>query len=126
MRYRLLIATSAAAFAALPATASASQMINRNATSVKLAVNRNGIALVTYRSAGRLNHTLAWGAINARTPTRGMKQVKFKFDYSGGWGSHGKNMWKGFRNACGPYEGPQLRYLVAACTAPGSEAFGCE
>ena len=118
MRHRILIAIFIAAFAALPATASASQMINRNATSVKLAVNRNGIALVTYRSAGRLNHTLAWGAINARTPTRGMKQVKFKFDYSGGWGSHGKNMWKGFRNACGPYEGPQLRYLVAACTAP--------
>ena len=81
-------------------------MIDRNATKVKLAVNGNGVALLTYRSEGRLNHTLAWGAINARTPTRGMKQVKFKLDYSGGWGSHRKAMWKGFRNACGPYEGP--------------------
>ena len=47
-----------------------------------------------------------------------MKQVKFRIDYSGGWGSHRKAMWKGFRNVCGPYEGPELRYLVAACTAP--------
>jgi hypothetical protein len=107
----------AAAFAALPATASASQLINRNATSLKLAVNRNGVALMTYRSAGRLNHTLAWGAINARTPTRGMKQIKFQIDYSGGWGSRRKDIWKGFKNACGPYKGPQLRYMVAACTA---------
>jgi hypothetical protein len=92
-------------------------MINRNATSVKLAVNRSGIALLTYRSGGRLNHTLAWGAINARTPTRGMKQIKFKIDYSGGWGSRHKDIWKGFKNACGPYEGPELRYMVAGCTA---------
>src|SRR6266487_5865135 len=99
LRYRILIAIIAAACAALPGTASASQMINRNATNVKLAVNRNGVALLTYRSAGRLNHTLAWGAINARTPTRGMKQVRFKIDYSGGWGSDRKNTWKGFKNA---------------------------
>jgi hypothetical protein len=118
LRYRILIAIFATALLALPATASASQMVNRNATGVKLAVNRNGVALLTYRSAGRLNHTLAWGAINARTPTRGMKQVRFKIDYSGGWGSHRKDIWRGFRNACRPYEGPQLRYLVAACTAP--------
>jgi hypothetical protein len=116
-RVAILIVVAAAAFAALPATASASQLINRNATSLKLAVNRNGVALMTYRSAGRLNHTLAWGAINARTPTRGMKQIKFKIDYSGGWGSRRKDIWKGFKNACGPYKGPQLRYMVAACTA---------
>jgi hypothetical protein len=112
-----IIIVVAAAFAALPATASASQLINRNATGLKLAVNRHGVALLTYRSAGRLNHTLAWGAINARTPTRGMKQIKFKIDYSGGWGSRRKDIWKGFKNACGPYKGPQLRYMVAACTA---------
>ena len=118
MRYRNLISVIAAAFAVLPATASASQMINRNATDLKFAVNRRGVALLTYRSAGRLNHTLAWGAINARTPTRGLKQTRFKIDYSGGWGSRRKDVWKGFKNACGPYEGPELRYVVAACTAP--------
>jgi hypothetical protein len=92
-------------------------MITRNATNVTLSVNYKGIALLNYRSDGRQHHTLAWGAINARTPTRGMKQIKFKIDYSGGWGSHRKDVWRGFRNACGPYEGPELRYVVAACTA---------
>ena len=118
MRHRILIGVIAAAFATIPGTASASQMINRNATKVKLAVNRSNVALLTYRSNGQLNHTLAWGAINARTPTRGMKQVRFKIDRSGGWGSNRQGYWKRFKNACGPYEGPELRYVVAACTAP--------
>jgi len=118
LRYRVSIVLVVAAFAALPAPASASQTIARNATSVKLAVNRSGVALLTYRSAGRLHHTLAWGAINARTPTRGAKQIRFRLDYSGGWGSRGRVIWRGFRNACGPYEGPELEWLVTACTAP--------
>ncbi len=117
MHFRVLIGITAVAFATLPAAASASQMMNRNATQVKLAVNRSNVALLTYRANGRLNHTLAWGAINARTPTRGMKQVKFRVDRSGGWGSGRQGYWKRFRNTCGPYEGPELRYVVAACTA---------
>ena len=103
---------------ALPASASASQMIAKNAKGVRLAVNRSGVALLTYRNEGRLRHTLAWGAINARTPTRGASQVRFRVDYSGGWGSRRRDVWRGFRNACGPYQGPQLQWLVAACTAP--------
>ena len=47
-----------------------------------------------------------------------MKQISFRLDYSGGWGSRRKDLWRGFKNACGPYEGPALRYVVAACTAP--------
>jgi hypothetical protein len=107
-----------AAIAAAPAPAAASQTIARNATSVHLAVNRNRIALITYRSEGRLHHTLAWGAINARTPKRGARQVSFRLDYAGGWGSRRKDLWRGFKNACGRYEGPALSYVVAACTAP--------
>jgi hypothetical protein len=107
-----------AAIAAAPAPAAASQTIARNATSVHLAVNRNRIALITYRSEGRLHHTLAWGAINARTPKRGARQVSFRLDYAGGWGSRRKDLWRGFKNACGSYEGPALSYVVAACTAP--------
>jgi hypothetical protein len=106
------------AFAAAPATASASQAIARNATHVRLAVNRNNVALLTYRSGGRLHHTLAWGAINARTPRRGLSQASFRLDYSGGWGSRRKDLWRGFKNACGAYQGPELAYVVAACTAP--------
>jgi hypothetical protein len=118
LRYRVAVSLVLAAFAALPGPAFGSQMIDRNATGVSLAVNRSGIALVTYHSNGQLHHTLAWGAINARTPTRGARQVTFTIDYSGGWASHHQDVWRGFRNACGPYQGPHLEWMVSACTAP--------
>jgi len=116
---RFIVSIAAlAVIAAAPTPASASQTIARNATHVHLAVNKNRIALITYRSGGRLHHTLAWGAINARTPRRRIRQASFRLDYSGGWGSRRKDLWRGFRNACGPYQGPALNYMVAACTAP--------
>lgn len=119
MRRRLLVTLAViAVLAAAPASALASQTIARNATHVRLAVNKNRVALLTYRSGGRLHHTLAWGAINARTPSRRVRQVSFRLDYSGGWGSRRKDLWRGFKNVCGPYQGPELHYLVAACTAP--------
>jgi hypothetical protein len=118
VRFRSLLIFALAASAAVPASAQASQNIARNAIGVKLAVNRSGVALLTYRSQGRLHHTLAWGAINARTPRRGARQVSFRLDYSGGWGSRRRDVWRGFRNACRPYEGPPLAYLATACTAP--------
>ena len=119
MHRRLIVSLAVvAAVVAAPAPASASQTIARNATHVRLAVNKNRVALLTYRSEGRLHHTLAWGAINARTPRRGLRQVSFRLDYAGGWGSRRKDLWRGFKNACGPYQGPALNYVVAACTAP--------
>ena len=119
MHRRFIVSIAAlAVIAAAPAPASASQTIARNATHAHLAVNKNRIALVTYRSEGRLHHTLAWGAVNARTPRRGLSQVSFRLDYSGGWGSRRKDLWRGFKNVCGPYQGPALNYVVAACTAP--------
>jgi len=67
---RLIVSLAVvAAVVAAPAPASASQTIARNATHVRLAVNKNRVALLTYRSEGRLHHTLAWGAINARSGT---------------------------------------------------------
>jgi hypothetical protein len=111
----LIVAFSA--FAALPAAASASEMIDRNAKGARLAVNNKGTALLTYRARGRVQHVLAWGAVNARVPTRGARQVAFRVDYSGGWGSQRRLVWRNFKNSCGPYQGPQLQYLVAACTA---------
>nr|MBA2568166.1 hypothetical protein [Actinomycetota bacterium] len=92
-------------------------MIDRNAKSARLAVDRNGTALLTYRARGRVQHVLAWGAVNARVPTRGVRQVEFKVDYSGGWGSQRRLVWRSFKSTCGPYRGPQLAYFVAACTA---------
>jgi hypothetical protein len=43
--------------------------------------------------------------------------VQFRVDYSGGWGTFRRNVWKTLRNTCGRYKGPELPYLVVACTA---------
>jgi hypothetical protein len=102
-------------------TASASQLIDRNATGVKLAVNAKGEAMLTYKSGGKTKHVLAWGAINAIAPTAARAQVKFKLDYSGGYGKYRRDYWKTFGKACGAYDGPELHWLVNGvqpCKAP--------
>ncbi len=119
MLARLLALAAAAlvAVAVVPA-ASASELIDRNATGVKLKVNAQNQALLSFRARGKQWNVLAWGAVNAISPTKSRPQVKFKLDYSGGWGTYRKHVWKTFKNACGPYTGPQLQWLVTACTAP--------
>jgi hypothetical protein len=99
-------------------TAGASQLIDRNASGVKLAVNAKGEALLTYSAAGKLKHVLASGAVNAIAPTTARKQVAFKLDYAGGWGQYHREYWKGFAAKCGAYDGPTLQWLVTACKAP--------
>jgi len=106
------------AVAAASGTARASQLIDRNAHDVRLAVNSKGEALLTYRDAGGVKHVLAWGAVNAIAPTRDRQQVEFKLDYAGGWGKYHRTYWKTFGSACGAYDGPPLAWLVTACTAP--------
>jgi hypothetical protein len=103
----------------LVGTAGASQLIARNASHVKLAVNRKGTALITYSLRGKVTHLLAWGAVNARKrpASRKIPQVKLKLDYSGGW-RHRRLVWKHFKNGCRPYDGPELPWLVTACKAP--------
>jgi hypothetical protein len=100
--------------------AGASQLIDRNAGHPRLAVNSHGMALVTYAAHGKRIHLLAWNAINARfRPARpGLPQVRFRLDYSGGWGSFHRLVWKHFQNVCGPYDGPELAWFVTGCTAP--------
>jgi hypothetical protein len=102
----------------LVGSAGASQLIARNASHIKLAVNRKGTALITYSVRGKVTHLLAWGAVNARTrpSSRRIKQVAFKLDYSGGW-KHRRLVWKRFKNTCRAYDGPELPWLVAACKA---------
>jgi hypothetical protein len=95
----------------LPASASASQLIDRGARGVRLAVNTRGEALVTYSAHGYVHHVRAWGAINARYPNPHVPQVQFHKDYSG-------RNWLGFRNACRPYSGPKLAFFVTGCAAP--------
>lgn len=100
------------------ASADASQLIDRNATDVRLAVNAKGEALLTYHARGGLQHVLAWGALNARRPTSGVPQVRFHKDYSGGWGKYRTLYWQRFHNGCRRYDGPPLAFLVTACKAP--------
>ena len=103
--------------AVLAPTAGASQLIDRNAAGVKLEVNRGGMAMLSYRARGRTWHVLAWGAVNAIPPTAARPQFRFRLDYSGGWGTYRRDVWKTFRNACTPFE-PALHWLATACRAP--------
>ncbi len=105
---------------AVTGTALASEpLADLNARDVGLAVNAKGEALVTYRRPdGRVRHVLVWGAVNSRTPDSGLPQVRFKYDYAGGWGKYRRLSWTTFRNVCGSYDGPSLPYVVAACRAP--------
>lgn len=105
------------ASAVAPSVASASQLIARNTSTERLAVSADGRALLTYHGQGRLRRVLAWGATNARQPTQVVEQTEFRVDYSGGWATFGRPVWKGFRNVCGAYRGPALPFLVTACTA---------
>jgi hypothetical protein len=84
-------------------------IVARNATKVTLAVDDRGIAHVSYVERGKQRHVLAWGAIN--------DQIKFRLDYSGGWGAFRKHLWREI-TACQPYDGPPLGWFVTACKAP--------
>jgi hypothetical protein len=113
---RLLLLT--VAWLALAAPAGASHVLDRDATGVRVAVDRAGRALVTYSAGGRVRHVLVWGAVNARAPDQHTPQLRFRVDYSGGWKTYGRPIWRGFRDACRPYDGPPLAWLFVACKAP--------
>ena len=102
---------------AVPATASASEIIDRNASNVTLKVAANGQALVSYNARGKRWNVLAWGAVNAIQPTTAHKQVEFKIDYSGGYGTYKRDVWKTFKDACSVYDGPELEWFVTGCKA---------
>ena len=108
MRFRLAAIVVVVAAFAVPATASASEIIDRNASNVTLKVASNGQALVSYNARGKRWNVLAWGAVNAIQPTPSRKQVEFKIDYSGGYGTYKRDVWKTFKNACRAYDGPKL------------------
>lgn len=118
MRIPVLIGVLAASFALVPA-ASASQLIDRNAAHVSLRVNAKGEALITYKKGTQIKRVLAWGAVNAIPPNQKRPQVKFKLDYSGGYGKHhNAHYYLVFNGSCLPYDGPALSWRVAACKAP--------
>jgi hypothetical protein len=105
----MLAATLAGAVVAAE-PAGSSTLIDRNARAVELTVDGRGRAVVSYRDQrGRSRHVLAWGALN--------RDVQFKLDYSGGWGTFRSHVWKSIRG-CRRYDGPRLGWFVAGCKAP--------
>ena len=107
-RRRLAVAGIAILAAGLvPGTASASELIGRNATEVRLQADARGRALVSFRSEGQSKRLVAWGAVDARPPSRSRPQVAFSLQLGGSIGP----------NTCGAYRGPPLAWKVAACTA---------
>lgn len=107
-RFGATFAVCILAGAALPAAALASELIGRNATNVSLQVDAAGKALVSFRSAGQPRTVVAWGAVDARPPSRSRPQVAFTIAFGGGIGP----------DVCRPYSGPAIAWRVAACTAP--------
>jgi len=94
--------------ALVAATALASNaIIGRNVARATLTIDRHGRAHVSYYRGGRRTMLVAWGAINARAPSRTVPQVKFQIRYGEGGGG-----------VCLPYDGPPLAWLVKACKAP--------
>ncbi|HEY2219382.1 MAG TPA: hypothetical protein VGH35_08575 [Gaiellaceae bacterium] len=82
-RILVLLALASAVYA--PGAAASQVISTSSVTGLELGVNRNGEALLTYTSKGKVVHVLAWGAINAIPPTSGVEQVALKLDYSGGF-----------------------------------------
>jgi hypothetical protein len=57
--------------------------------------------------------------VNARAPSADVAQVRFRWDYAGGWGKYRiGRYWRTFKDRCRSYDGPKLAMLVAACNAP--------
>jgi hypothetical protein len=105
--------------------AGASQLIDRNASSVKLVVNSNGEALLSYTVKGQAKHVLAWGAVNAIAPVAGGKQRALELDYTGGWGKYYmadpsvrvlQAKYKQIKNTAGYLTSPTVKELSAKST----------
>ena len=114
---RHIVALGAIVATVAAPTATASELIDRNATGVKLVTTAKGEALVTYQAGGKLKHVLAWSAVNAIPPNRSRPQVEFKLDYSGGYAKYHRNYWQTLAGVCLPYDGQALAWKVAACKA---------
>ena len=119
LTFALLVAACALAVI-VPGAGASEPLQDANVKLLSLKVNGKGEALLTYRkSDGSLRRVLAWGALNARAPSADVPQMRFRWDYAGGWGKYRNGRyWQSFKNRCSPYDGPPLPLLVAACKAP--------
>lgn len=115
----LILALIALAVATAASVADAATLVDREpeGNRVSLKVNADGVALLEYRSKGRNQRVLAWGAVD-------VSRDRMRLDYSGGWGSRVAD-WRTFRNVCRPFDptqdvalGAAAELVVAACQAP--------
>jgi hypothetical protein len=115
----VLVLAGVALCLSLAPAAGASYIVARNATLPTLEVNRAGYALVQYRADRKRRHVFLWGAVNGvANEDLGARQVRFQYDTTGGWVAFGNaKRWKRFRDACRPYDGPDLPFFVAGCRA---------
>jgi hypothetical protein len=99
------------------ASASGSTLIARSTSKVHIHVVAHGKAVVSFRQHRARRHVLLWGALNARPhPTKGRPQVELRHKRLGK-GRLAKRLLAA-RDRCRPYNGPRLRWVVAACRAP--------
>ncbi len=112
-----------AAVLALPGVAPASNLIDRatvrpTQATLKLRVNKENVALLTYKGLAGRRRVAGWDAVNAIPPTRARDQERFKLRYLDVQGRPARRFAGGtFVNACRPYTGPKLSWLVTGCTA---------
>jgi hypothetical protein len=118
VRFLLILCALTALASVSTSVASASQLFARDAKDLKLAVSADGqTALVTFKANGSTKRVLASGAVNALAPSRTTPQVQFGIRYLT-TGAKDKKVWRNFKNSCKSYDGPDLAFLVLACTAP--------
>lgn len=110
-RTAIVVVTTLVGALILATGTSASELIARKASAVKLTIDQRGVAHVFYREAGRLRSVQALGATNARQPSATRPQVAFRIKYS-------SKKTQALQNSCRVYDGPPLRWLVKACKAP--------
>jgi hypothetical protein len=85
-----------------------------NVKKPNLRVNAKGQALVEYTTdKGLRRHVIVYGAVNANPPSQTASQVRFKYDFAGGWRIARQQLWKTWKNVCRRYDGPALPYFVA-------------
>ena len=134
MRSRTLLLAPIALAAGLAGSAvpaHASLLLDRDThyESLKVAyIGGQQVAEVTYSRSGSWHHVLVWGAIDARRPSPTIPQIKFKVNYSGGYGSFawGRNTWSYIanHNVCTNHASLGLQLVVTQCTVASGAGKG--
>jgi hypothetical protein len=110
---------STALLAAAPA-ADAAFLVDREATNVTLQVHENGTGRLIYRDRYGKDRKLA--KVQLKCPTTADRDKKStlrcKVDRSDGWRKKWAPRGAKFKDACGEYTGPELPFVVDACTHP--------